>query len=1279
MDKPKSSEEREMFENSESKKLNSNPKEKANIISTIFFCYTIPLFRKGWKKDLTENDLYKTLPQHSSELLGDNLQREWEKEIKKDDPSLFKALYRTFGRLYYKFCFILIFFQSLRICQPIALYYLMKYYVPEQTEYSINDAYIYTSIIVISSIIFVTTVHSYVTALQHMGMMVRVSCCSLVYRKCLRLSNKALGDTTAGQMINLLSNDVSRFDTVCVNLPYMLLCPLELIIILVILYFYVGPLIFCGVGMITMFIPLQVYLGKKFSNVRLRTALKTDERVRLMSEIISGIQVIKMYTWEDSFAKLIAAARKSEIKQILATCNIKSIVLSLSIFTARFAVFFSMLLYVLIDTIPTAENVFMIISFFNIIRQSLTLTLPNGISQIAEAIISMNRLKKFMLMHEVEMLPHQETTANSPIIHIKDVKAKWNEDITDMTLDNINLDFQKGQLVTVIGEVGSGKSSLLQLILHELPALEGIIEVRGKISYAAQEPWLFTGTIRQNILFGNSYYKDKYNKVIDVCALRRDLALFAHGDGTIIGEKGVILSGGQRARVNLARAIYEEADIYLLDDPLSAVDAHVGRLIFEECISNYLRDKCTVLVTHQVQYLKNVPKIVILKNGHVSFEGRYDELQNVVSSDFIALLEKSDDEQNGDAKKQEEKLDEEPEIRPAQLVQVENRSVGKVKSAIYMAYLKAGGNVCMVIFIIILFILTQVGVSACDYFITYWVIVEQNRSTGSDPESLLTTYECIYIYSGIVVRMIIITLLRSVMYFKFSMKASTNLHNNMFRRIVRASMSFFHNNSSGIILNRFSKDMGSIDEQFPYVSLDTIQVGSQVLGITIISSIVSPWLLLAIITITIIFYFLRVIYLKTSRNIKRLEGIAKSPVFTHLNSSLQGLTTIRAFRAQDILRKKFDLYQDLHSSAWHSFLSCSRAFGFWLDLFCSFYVALVGYSFLLTNEKYGANVGLALTQAMSLTGMFQWGMRQWSEMENHMTSVERVVEYTNVEQEKSKFEGNAPLSKNWPKNGAIEFRKVSLKYSAEGQYVLKHISVDIKSKEKIGIVGRTGAGKSSLITCLFQLAHTEGIIEIDGINTQMVHLKKLRSKISIIPQEPVLFGGTLRRNLDPFDEYTDKTLWEALEQVEMKPTVVDIPLGLGMKINEGGSNFSVGQRQLICLARAIIRDNNILVMDEATANVDPKTDSLIQKTIREKFQDCTVLTIAHRLNTIVDSDKILVLDNGEAKEFDEPHILLQNPVGYFYSLVEQTGPMAATIASIAKENYNTRKSKIIKD
>ncbi|CAH0722626.1 unnamed protein product, partial [Brenthis ino] len=1398
------------MESTKKKGRPQHPRAKANPLSALTFAWTLPIFWSGLKNELEECELYEPLEEHASGPLGDKFARLWEEEVAsaegKRTPSLLRVILRAYAARCMLYGFVLFLMEcGIRIAQPVFLGWLVEYYSPGQHTVERKDAYIYAAAVVLCSAINVFVVHPYMMAILHMGMKFRVACCSLIYRKSLRLSKTALGETTVGQVVNLLSNDVNRFDVAVIFVHYLWIGPLATVIITFFMWKEINWAALVGVGFMLAFIPLQAYLGKRTSVLRLKTALRTDERVRLMNEILSGIQVIKMYTWEKPFADLVAKARKQEIKQIRATSYIRGVLTSFIMFTTRICLFFSILAYVMENNVISAKQVFVVTSFYNVLRQTMTVFFPQGIAQVAEATISIKRLQSFMLyedtskpvpglaeiltstkkkVKELKKEPRESATSikagletddvtkplkeedikkmdeaigkendknNAPLesgeedneelatrveedsrgVRLKHATAKWITSHAENTLTDLSLTIKPGKLIAVIGPVGAGKSSLLHVLLKELPLQSGSVHIGGTISYASQEPWLFAGSVRQNILFGQAMDRPRYNAVVRRCALDRDFSLFPNGDKTVVGERGVSLSGGQRARISLARAVYKRADIYLLDDPLSAVDAHVGRHLFESCVVGYLRNATRVLVTHQLQFLRDVEQIIILKNGSIAAAGDFETL-SASGLDFASLLAQGEQEKREDEKPTEEKsnIDMEDSVlqgsfRKRQMSihsvssvdnltatappeggreAAETRSAGAVSSKVYGAYLRASGHPLLVALMVLVAVLAQLLGSGSDWWTSYWVNQEEDHPSSvlneldgrnlSNPlmiydnfthslpkdaafKSGLTRYDCIYIYTAMVLALVVVSLLRSFMFFSMAMDASTRLHNTMFAAITRAPMRFFHTNPSGRILNRFSKDMGAVDEVLPAALLDVLQIGLSLIGIVVVVAVVNYWLLVPTAAIGLVFYGLRIFYLASSRSIKRLEGVTRSPVFSHLNASLQGITTIRAFGAQEALIREFDNHQDLHSSAWYLFIASSRAFGFWLDLVCVVYIGVVTLSFLVFGqEEYGGNVGLAVTQAMGLTGMFQWGMRQSTELENQMTSVERIQEYSNIESEpplESEPKKKPPPS--WPETGHLQFRHVYLYYAPEEPPVLKDLTLDILPKEKVGIVGRTGAGKSSLINALFRLAKIEGEIIIDGRETSTLGLHELRSQVSIIPQEPVLFSGTMRHNLDPFDEYPDQVLWRALEEVELKEAVMELPAGLSSRMSEGGSNFSVGQRQLVCLARAIVRRNRLLVLDEATANVDPQTDALIQATIRNKFADCTVLTIAHRLHTVMDSDKVLVMDAGQMVEYDHPHVLLQKENGVLRGMLEQTGRATAdALARVAAQEYNKKYS-----
>nr|CAD7398178.1 unnamed protein product [Timema poppensis] len=1273
------------------RKIQQNPREHTNLISVLFFWWTVDLFKKGFKQDLSQDDLFEPLSKDKSQHLGDKLEKNWQHELKASEktghsPNLLKVIFMTYKREIIQLGVFQFFIELLvRMTQPYFLGQLLTYFQPG-SETTKETAYLYAGALAACVFLNVFTQHFILQAF-HLGMRIRVAFCSLLYRKSLRLSRAALGETATGKVVNLLSNDVARFDLVFLMFHSLWLGPLVTVAIAYIIWQEAGVPGLVGVIVVLLVLPTQAYLARLTAKYRLQTAYKTDERVRLMDEIITGVRVIKMYAWERPFASMIRWARKYEINIIRRTSYLRGISMSLYLCISRITIFSVMVSLVLLGEPLTSNKVFMYAAYLNVISFLVTNLFVRAITEAAETLVSVRRLKDFLLQEELDdtrRLTHTTTerTFNPYPVILKSVTARWKANSTGSTLQDINLRAKQGKLIAIIGPVGSGKSSLLQVLLGELTVSEGTCAVEGSLSYACQEPWVFGSTIRQNIVFGSTFNKRRYDEVVRVCALRRDLEGFPQGDLTQVGERGSSLSGGQKARINLARAVYNEADVYLLDDPLSAVDTHVGRHLFDECINSYLKKKTRILVTHQLQYLKDADYIILINNGVIEMQGKFDELL-ASDVDYAQLLGGGDDGQldagKGFGAEADEKTQqlpkllrqisrastkskastvpddvEEPEETEVQQQLFEASSKGKSERSVYAEYFCSGAN-CLGLFLMSsFFIVAQAAASGADYWMSFWVTQEELRSYYQSPEfqydlnttknnasakeseifllpveDLLSTQLCLYIYTGIVVFLIVIAFVRSFTFYTVCMRSSVSLHNDMFNSVIRTPVRFFDVNPSGRVLNRFAKDIGSVDELLPKSLMDASQTMFIMLGSLVVGVTVNYWFIIPILLLGTVLLIMRSIYLRTSKNVKRVEGITKSPVFTHMNATLQGLSTIRAYGAQKILQQEFDKHQDVHSSAFYMFITTSSAFGFFIDFICFIYISLVTFSFLVLQEMYGGSVGLAITQAMALAGVVQFGIRQTAEVANNMMSVERVAEYKYL-QEEPNLESNkdAKPPEDWPFEGEIEFQNVYLKYVETEPPVLKDLNLVINPGEKVGIVGRTGAGKSSLISALFRLSRVEGTLKIDGVDTSLIGLEDLRSRISIIPQDPFLFSGTLRRNLDPFSEFDDDDLWRALEEVELKETYKE-GQGLSMGVTDGGGNVSVGQRQLICLARAILRNNKILLLDEATANVDPQTDELIQKTIRSKFVKCTVLTVAHRLHTIMDSNKVLVMDSGK--------------------------------------------------
>uniref|UniRef100_A0AAX7VP83 Cystic fibrosis transmembrane conductance regulator n=1 Tax=Astatotilapia calliptera TaxID=8154 RepID=A0AAX7VP83_ASTCA len=1249
-----------------------------------------PLFRAGYKRRLEEDDMYQVLAEDRSEKLGQDLQRIWDHEVQRATKELRKPrLTGVIVKCYWKAYAVLGIFtlieEIIKVVQPILLGKIIEYfesYDPNNTR-AFHETLGYAAGLSLCTIGLALMHHLYFYYVQRIGMKIRVAMCHMIYKKALHLSSSAMGKTTTGQIVNLLSNDVNKFDEVTIFLHFLWVGPLQAAAVVGLLWNEIGPSCLGGIGVLLILMPVQSMFGRLFSKFRSKTATLTDSRIRTMNEVVSGMRIIKMYAWEKPFAALVSEVRRKEISKIMKSSYLRGLNMASFFCASKLILFVTFAIYVLLGNTISASRVFVTVSLYSAVRLTVTLFFPSAIEKLFESRVSVRRIQEFLTLDEIRKntvaLPQDEKDA---AVEIQDLTCYW-----DKVGYIAHLPFGytfSNQLLAVIGPVGAGKSSLLSSILGELPAEKGVLRVKGQLTYAAQQPWVFPGTIRSNILFGKELNPQKYERVIRACALKRDLELLPDGDQTLIGDRGATLSGGQKARVNLARAVYQDADIYILDDPLSAVDAEVGRHLFEQCICGLLKNKLRILVTHQLQYLKAANQIVVLKEGHMVAKGTYTELQQS-GLDFTSLLKKEEEEQQQphhdtptrtrtlsqnsvlSQTSSVQSIKDEDQLPVIQTFAEETRTQGTIGIRIYAKYLAAGANIVVLLAVVLLNIMAQVHK---DSPALQEKLMASSNMTNITTNGLNVTKELdtdfyLGIYGGLTAVTIIFGFGRNLVLFNVLVRCSQSLHNRMFSAILQTPVRFFDINPIGRVLNRFSKDIGLLDSNMPVTFADFVQIFLQILGVIAVAASVIPWILIPVVPLLLIFLYLRRYFLRTSRNVKRLESTTRSPVFSHLSSSLQGLWTIRAFGEEKRFQKVFDAHQDLHSEAWFLFLTTSRWFAVRLDGICSIFVTITTFGCLLLRDSERTNFTVDLVLLFAIA--YQQGAA--------MTSVERVVEYTKLESE-APWETQKRPPPDWPSKGLVTFDQVNFSYSADGPQVLHNLKAMFRPQEKVGIVGRTGAGKSSLVSALFRLAEPQGKIYIDGVVTSEIGLHDLRQKMSIIPQDPVLFTGSMRKNLDPFNQHTDEELWSALEEVQLKSVVEELPGKLETALAESGSNFSVGQRQLVCLARAVLRKNRILIIDEATANVDPRTDELIQKTIRDKFRECTVLTIAHRLNTIVDSDRILVLDAGKIHAYDEPYTLLQDPTNIFYKMVQQTGKQeaAALLEAAKKVSFRSRPS-----
>ncbi|CAF2902537.1 unnamed protein product [Rotaria sp. Silwood2] len=1217
-------------------------------IHVAFWSWLNPILNIGYKRQLTENDLFELSSNDECGQLLKKLETVWEQnENKYEYINIWKLIAKTFWKECLIAGLILFPYIATQIAQPLFLKYIVR---------SINDpsvasytGYLYAIGLGLSTMIQAIIHQQFFFRTIRVGTHTRIALSSIIYKKLLSLPARAIMKTTTGQVINLISNDVSKFEELSLSIHHIWAAPLEAFIVFGLIWNEIGIPTLFGYGVLLLLVPLQLLFSKKFGAYRKNTVQWSDQRIKVINEILVGCQIVKMYRWEEALEAVIYNARKNEYRSIRKASRIRAInmgIFFLSLSLISLATFGGSWL---MDQTLSPTNIFTVLSLFSIIRYPLTDLLPYGIEKLSESIIASRSINQFLnLSKQIRTKTFRECSNNDHhyipgSIMMDRASFTWNS-TQSAELINIDLNVNSGSLVGIIGPTGSSKSSLLAAILGEMSLLNGNSKVCGKIAYVSQTPWMFAGTIRENILFCKVFDQEKYERVLKSCQLIADLRSFTAGDSTVISEKGVNLSGGQKARLSLARALYTEADIYLFDDPLAAVDPIVARKIFKECIGNegILNKKTRLLVTHQMQFLPEFEHCIVLDHGKIEKQGSFNNLLTIdkIKESYenqqyhaheIREIKQQNDVNVYVSTNQSKSIDE-------MSIVDEETSVGGTVSINILLKLFISSNGWIGLFLLIfLMLLGEIVYDATNKWLSLW-------SSKLEIEQRKKHYP--YVYLGLVVGTMIIALIRADYFFHLILSGASVLHNKMLQGVLYSTLRFYESNPIGRILNRFSKDQQVIDELLPTTFFDTIQSLIMVLGSIVIIGMGNPWVLLILIPIIPILLWLRRFYLRTSRHLKQLESITRSPIYALFSSSLSGLITIRAFNMENDFVNLFINKVNANLRAFFIFHCSGRWFGLRLDLLTcclTFLTAIL--SITLRTNMDSSSVALGLSYCISLTALFQWGVRQSAETENYMTSAERIDEYSRIAAESEFYKGQSEPPINWPLEGKIEFQNYKLRYSLELEPVLKGINLTIAPKNKIGIMGRTGAGKSSIFQALFRLTDksvTEGKILIDGIDISTISLNDLRSILNIIPQSPILFSNTLRYNLDPFNCYTDEQLWNVLESVQLKTKISNLKDKLNIQIAEYGTNFSVGECQLICIARAILKQSKILLIDEATAHIDTKTDELIQKILREKFINQTVLTIAHRLNTIMDSDQIIVINAGIVEQYQTPIQSLNN-------------------------------------
>ncbi|CAK4133591.1 unnamed protein product [Aphanomyces euteiches] len=1109
----------------------------------------------------------------------------------KSKPRLWLALAKSFGGPFIMAGFLKLLHDSMQFVAPMVIKLMIDFLRDPNAE--LRTGLLYALTIFAAGVIQSFSLRQYFFLCFETGLRFRSAVVTAVYQKSLVLAASAKAKKSTGEITNLMSIDGERLEDLPTGLHAVWYALFQIIGASYLLYLQLGYSFLAGVAVMLLLFPATAAVSKIMQGCQAKLMQVKDERMKVVYEVLSGMKIIKFQAWEHSYSDRVMQFRTKELNSLkaylLASAGTNMIFMGVPAFVtiATFAT------YVYLGNTLDIGTALTSLALLNILRFPLFM-LPQVINEWAEAQVSFNRLEEFFLMEEREPVTSGHLTETG--IFVEDADFEW-----DASSDN----------ETVIS-------------------------------------------------------KGRYQNAIRVSCLTDDLKILPGGDMTEIGEKGINLSGGQRTRVAIARAVYQDADIYLLDDPLAAVDAHVGSDIFKRCIKNALKDKLVVLVTNGLNFLKDCDVVVVLEEGRIVEKGKYAELAGKTNGSLAKMMESSSttsphssisvdgksELDNGINITQDADTDASTnadETTIATLIEDEDRSTGDVPLSTYVVWIRACGGFSVAFLVIGLFVLGNVISLASTFWLSYW------SENGTDARSQVYF---LYVFCGLNALAIISYFVRSVALFMAGLAGSSKMFQALIVRILRAPMSFFDTTPLGRIVNRLSKDIYTLDESLPANLGWFLATAFNVITTLCTIVYVTPWFTIVLIPLALIYISSQRYFIKTSRELQRLDSISRSPVVSLLTETLEGLPTIHAFGAEEAYSARNEVLLDRNQRAY--FLNFTA--NCWLALRLEFagtivataaaVFAAVGHE-VHAGEAFAGLAGVALSYAFDVTQSLNWTVRTLSTIQTQMVSVERINTYTTMDIEADvKAEPLKQLeleNAKWPAAGALTFAGVDLRYRPGLPLVLKNLSFTIQPREKIGIVGRTGAGKSSLVVALMRLVELDaGQITMDGVDISTIGLHDLRDKISIIPQDPVLFSGTIRSNLDPFDRYDDDALWTAIKRANLHNAVAS----LDAKVDERGQNFSVGERQLICIARALLKKSKVILMDEATASIDPNTDRLIQESIRESFKDCTCLTIAHRINTILDSDRILVMDKGSAAEFDSPKELLKNPKGIFTNLVE---------------------------
>ncbi|XP_006651027.3 ABC transporter C family member 13 [Oryza brachyantha] len=1280
--------------------LRVTPYGDAGIVSLATLSWLSPLLSVGAQRPLELADIplmaHKDRAKSCYKAMSSHYERQ-RIEHPGNEPSLAWAILKSFWRE----AVINGAFAAVNTVVSYVGPYLISYFVDYLSGKIVfpHEGYILASVFFVAKLLETLTARQWYLGVDVMGIHVKSGLTAMVYRKGLRLSNASRQSHTSGEIVNYMAVDVQRVGDYAWYFHDIWMLPLQIILALAILYKNVGIAMVSTLVATVLSIAASVPVAKLQEHYQDKLMASKDERMRKTAESLKNMRILKLQAWEDRYRLQLEEMRNVECKWLRWALYSQAAVTFVFWSSPIFVAVITFGTCILLGGELTAGGVLSALATFRILQEPLR-NFPDLISMIAQTRVSLDRLSHFLQQEELPddatiTVPHGST---DKAIDVNDATFSWNPSSPIPTLSGINLSVVRGMRVAVCGVIGSGKSSLLSSILGEIPKLCGQVKISGSAAYVPQTAWIQSGNIEENILFGSPMEKQRYKRAIEACSLKKDLQLLQYGDQTIIGDRGINLSGGQKQRVQLARALYQDADIYLLDDPFSAVDAHTGSELFREYILSALASKTVIYVTHQIEFLPAADLILVLKDGHITQAGKYDDLLQA-GTDFNALVcahkeaietmefsedsdedtvssvpnkrltpsvsnidnlknKVSENEKTSSARGIKEKKKKPEERKKKRSVQEEERERGRVSLQVYLSYMGEAYKGTLIPLIILAQTMFQVLQIASNWWMAWANPQTEGDSPKTDSVILLVVYMSLAFGSSLFV------FVRSLLVATFGLATAQKLFVKMLRCVFRAPMSFFDTTPSGRILNRVSVDQSVVDLDIAFRLGGFASTTIQLLGIVAVMSKVTWQVLILIVPMAVACMWMQRYYIASSRELTRILSVQKSPVIHLFSESIAGAATIRGFGQEKRFMKRNLYLLDCFARPLFSSLAAIEWLCLRMELLSTFVFAFC--MAILVSFPPGtiepSMAGLAVTYGLNLNARMSRWILSFCKLENRIISVERIYQYCKLPSEAPLIIENCRPPSSWPENGNIELVDLKVRYKDDLPLVLHGISCMFPGGKKIGIVGRTGSGKSTLIQALFRLIEpTGGKVIIDNIDISRIGLHDLRSRLSIIPQDPTLFEGTIRMNLDPLEECTDQEIWEALEKCQLGEVIRTKEEKLDSPVLENGDNWSVGQRQLIALGRALLKQAKILVLDEATASVDTATDNLIQKIIRSEFKDCTVCTIAHRIPTVIDSDLVLVLSDGKIAEFDTPQRLLEDKSSMFMQLVSEYSTRSSCI------------------